>query len=236
MRLIDRTGHRYGRLTVTCKDATPRMWLCRCDCGAEKLITGSNLASGGVQSCGCLAREWSATMGANPEYIAIRAEKATKHGHKRRSGKSVEYATWLGMKRRCYDTACKDYPRWGGRGIDVCDRWNDSFEAFLQDMGPRPPDKSSIDRLDGSQGYGPGNCRWATPLEQGETQRTNMRVSFDGRDFPSLRAACEELGLGYTTVWQRIKAGYSAADALAFGAERPPNTRSRESYLRKSVR
>ena len=78
----------------------------------------------------------------------------------------TEYTIWAGMKDRCYRPRNHKYPRYGGRGISVCDRWRDSFEAFLADMGRRPSRGHSIDRINNDGNYEPGNCRWATAIEQ----------------------------------------------------------------------
>jgi hypothetical protein len=236
MKLIDKTGNRYGKLLVLRKHETPRMWLCVCDCGNEKLVTGSNLASGAIRSCGCLATQWASSMGSNPEYIHRRSEKLVKHGEKRRSGATVEYKTWLVMKRRCYDEKYKDFETWGGRGIRVCERWRNSFPAFLKDMGRRPEGSFSIDRKNENRDYSPDNCRWATPLQQGEHMRPNIQVSYGGVEFFSLKEACRVLGLPYQTIFSRVKYGYSLHDALSIGAKRAKPRRSRESYLRKSCR
>jgi len=75
------------------------------------------------------------------------------------------------MRQRCADTNCGDYADYGGRGITVCDRWRESFAAFLADMGPRPSKRHSIDRVDGTKGYEPGNCRWALPTTQARNRR-----------------------------------------------------------------
>lgn len=235
MKLIQMTGLRFGRLLVLEKSRSPRMWVCACDCGAEKLVSGSNLRNGSIRSCGCLASEWAAKLGANPDYIAKRSDAMTRHGHKRRDGITPEYRTWLGMKRRCFDVTYKDYATWGGRGIVVCDRWNDSFDAFLADMGLRPTHKSSIDRIDPNGAYCPENCRWATPLEQGETKRSNIPVVVGGRKFESLAAACRHFGVNVTAASERIRAGICIETAVSH-AERLPPRRTRESYLRKDRR
>lgn len=239
-KLIDLSAMRFGRLAVICKVQPPHgetraFWLCRCDCGGESIVAGRYLRAGITRSCGCLVRETGAAMGANLSFIAIRAEKATRHGHKRRNATSPEYKTWLGMKRRCYDEACKDYKNWGGRGIVVCDRWNSSFEDFLADMGSRPSPAHQIDRIDPNGNYEPGNCRWVTPSTQGgENRRGIYPVTIDGISFASLSAACRHFGINHTTVYERIRNGYSIQEALAFKARGQKARRSRESYLPKS--
>jgi len=135
------------------------------------------------------------------------------------------------MKRRCYDGTYKDFPNWGGRGIGVCDRWRDSFDSFLADMGPRPSSTHSIDRLDPDGHYAPENCRWATAAEQGsENKRTNIAVTVGGRTFDSLAAACRHFGVPLTAAWMRIQAGIDPATAVSH-VGRMPARRTRESYL-----
>lgn len=236
MRLIDISGQRFGRLVVIVKDAAPKLWRCLCDCGNETLTTGGNLRNGSVRSCGCIAAEWSKFMGSNRDYIAKRAESVTVHGHKRRGKISPEYSTWLAMKRRCNDPQCKDYPNWGGRGIRVCKRWDESFENFLADMGPRPSPTHSIDRLKSERDYGPGNCRWATPQEQGgENKRTNIAVVVAGQRFETLSAACRHFGVGVTVASMRIRAGISPDAAVSTVGRLKPR-RTRESYWPKHRR
>ncbi len=144
----DITGRRYGRLVaIRWVSARPTRWLCRCDCGTEKVICSELLAVGNTNSCGCLRTE-------------LLRSRHTTHG----LTKTKTYRIWSAMKRRCSNPNCKDYQRYGARGIKVCDRWA-RFEKFLEDMGMRP-DGLSLDRIDNHGDYEPANCRWATVSEQ----------------------------------------------------------------------
>lgn len=158
------------------------------------------------------------------------------HGHKRNNYTSPEYRTWLGMKRRCYDTKCKDYPNWGGRGIRVCERWDTSFVAFLADMGPRPSPTHQIDRLDSNKDYGPTNCRWATPQQQGAENRRGINpVTVRGVLYPSQAAACAQYGVNMSTASDRIKRGVDPEIACSIPG-RVQRPRPKESYWRKDRR
>lgn len=154
-----------------------------------------------------------------------------RHGHKRNSGPSPTYRIWLGMKRRCTDTASKDYPRYGGSGIAVCERWDRSFDSFLADMGERPTLDHTIDRLNPRLGYGPDNCRWATRSQQASENKTTLRaVTVGDLNFPSISAACRHFGVSKTTVNMRLKGGHSLESAVSVPTGKLPNTRSKESY------
>jgi hypothetical protein len=86
-----------------------------------------------------------------------------------------EYRTWLNMRQRCSNPNANNYKNWGGRGICVCDRWNDSFAAFLADVGERPTEVHSLDRIDVNGNYEPGNVRWALPKEQAKNKRAKWK-------------------------------------------------------------
>jgi hypothetical protein len=107
------------------------------------------------------------------------------------------------MRKRCLDPKNHNYARYGGRGIRVCDRWLNSFEAFLHDVGERPPG-TTLDRIDCDRGYEPGNCRWATPKTQARNRRNTITVSVDGSEMP-LAEYAEVSGIKYATLFQRMK-------------------------------
>lgn len=223
MKLIDRTGMRFGRLTVLRKHPAPSksggsLWDCVCDCGNMKTVIGSNLMQ--RSSCGCWRSEMSREMGSDPANIAKRSGKNAggyKHGCKARGKATAEYKVWLSMKRRCYDATCKDYPNWGGRGVRVCERWNSSFESFLSDMGLRPSSKHSIDRIDSSGNYEPSNCRWVTPDIQGANTRSCRSITVHGVTFCTMKAAALAYGINETTLHLRIKAGMPIDRAFTKG-------------------
>lgn len=121
-----------------------------------------------------------------------------------------EYHTWVGMRSRCRHPGNHNYPRYGGRGIRVCDRWNASFEAFLKDMGPRPAPGYSLDRIDNDGNYEPGNCRWAPPKIQGRNRSDNRPLA----DAPSISAAAESNGLTDSALRRRLERGWSEDRAL----------------------
>lgn len=108
-----------------------------------------------------------------------RRGRIARHGHTVSHTLTPEWRTWSAMRERCNTPSCRNYPDYGGRGISVCDRW-DVFENFLADMGFRPSDNHSIDRIDPNGNYEPSNCRWATRKQQGRNKRNNRLLTVDG--------------------------------------------------------
>lgn len=206
-KLIDRTGRKYGRLTVlSLHGKTVRnesLWLCLCDCGTRKVIRGADLASGHTTSCGC-AR------------IGCMKGVGTTHGHSRSGvcgAGSRTYATWRGMKRRCMNPSYKRYKDYGGRGITVCDRWIESFENFIADMGERP-EGLTLDRKNNELGYFKENCQWATHEQQHNNTRRNIIVTFKDQQMtiPQLSIM---VGVPYGMLRQRIvNRNWSVEDAV----------------------
>jgi hypothetical protein len=170
---IDITGHRYARLTVIQKLNRDKrgyfLWLCRCDCGNEITAGANALRSGNTKSCGCFRLERLSEWGK-----ANRTHGESLRGSKDRKP-SREYRAWCGMRERCRNPNNKDFAKYGGRGLTVCERWDSSYETFLADMGRCPPGKS-LDRIDNDAGYSPVNCRWATLSEQNKNRRPLKRT------------------------------------------------------------
>lgn len=126
--------------------------------------------------------------------------RAEQHGLSRRG--MPEYQAWRNIKYRCGNPHSDQYRKYGARGIRVCERWRDSFLAFLADMGSRPPG-TTIDRIDGTKGYEPGNCRWATQEQQAANRSVTRWVEWRGERLPLLEA-CRRVGMKYQTVYNRM--------------------------------
>lgn len=130
--------------------------------------------------------------------------------------KTREFETWARIKGRCYNKSNKDYPRYGGRGITVCERWLESFENFLADMGQRPSSKHSIDRFPDNDGpYAPGNCRWATAAEQLANRRITTWVEFEGKRVTLAECCARFPHISASVVHGRLRCGWGVKEALS---------------------
>lgn len=167
-KIIDMTGKRYGRLIVIGRHGSSKdglaTWICKCDCGRDCVVEGAKLRKGNTRSCGCLHDEKA-------------RQRRLSHGQ---SGTRL-YAVWKTMVQRCRNPANKNYDRYGGRGIDICDEWARDYQLFHDwamnnGYDPNAPvQKCTIDRIDNDKGYCPANCRWVDMKVQ-NNNRSNRRM------------------------------------------------------------
>lgn len=203
---VKMVGKKFGYLTVLGREGTKHykggktdsLWLCKCDCGNEVVVTGYCLFRG--TSCGCRKRK---TI----------SESLKTHGG---TGTKL-YGVWLTMRNRCYNKNTKSYFRYGGRGISVCDEWRNDFSSFkkwAEEKGYK--DGLTIERINNNGNYEPSNCRWATLLEQSHNKRNNHYVIYNG-----IRYTITELGrltgIDRRVIDRRLKRGMSVDDAVHMG-------------------
>ena len=202
----DLTGKKFNRLLVL-KRAPNRispsgshkiMWECQCDCGNITIVNGAKLKNNTTKSCGCKKADNLRKM-------------STKHGkyHTRL------HDAWGNMKKRCYNTKYYEFDNYGGRGITVCDEWKNSFQAFYDwAMAKGYQDDLTIERINVNGNYEPNNCKWATPKEQSNNKRNNIKITYKGKT-QNLKQWAEELGLNYKLTHKRIKyLGWTIEKAL----------------------
>jgi hypothetical protein len=192
---IDLTGKKFNKLVVikpTGKSSDGHYeWLCKCDCGNEKIICGNSLKRGNTKSCGCLRRK-----GNN-----------VKHGHtKNDAGRTRKtYNVWSSIIQRCTNQNDQHWKNYGGRGIIICDRWK-KFKNFLDDMG-EVPIGLQIDRIDNDGNYCKENCRWTTPKENSRNKRSNYMITFNKKT-QCISAWAEETGINKRTIRERLVRGH----------------------------
>jgi hypothetical protein len=195
-------GDRFTRLTFTGERRRRRSpsgcsrteLALKCDCGAAVFATSADLHHGKVKSCGCLRSDRRKAMAAG------------------KLSRTATYNSWSMMKDRCLNKNNQNWDRYGGRGVKIADRWM-NYRNFLADMGERPKGMT-IERVNNDGHYEPGNCRWATRLDQGRNRSTCRRITYNGRTL-SLTEWAEAIGVNPRTLKSRLRIGWSVERAFA---------------------
>lgn len=186
-------GQKFNRLLVvdTDKNVNRRnetMWICLCDCGKTTRSFAYKIKSGHTKSCGCWQRE-----------------VASHTGVTHRMSDTPVHLIWQGIRKRCNNPKSPNYKNYGAKGVTICAEWDD-FSLFYEYVGDRPSKGHSIDRIDNSKGYEPGNVRWATRIEQNNNQTTNIIVECQGEKM-TLAQACRLRGLPHEPMRVKVRAG-----------------------------
>lgn len=203
--VVDMTDLVFGRLTVIKRTENDKqgnaMWLCKCECGKEKIVLGHSLRQRKTNSCGCLLSESSRNRMKN---------LLTKHG----MASTKLYRVYSSMRERCEKTSCSEYHRYGGRGITVCDEWkNDRNSFFKWALENGYKEGLQIDRSDNDGNYEPSNCKWVTPLENCNNTSKNVFLEWNGERH-TLSEWARITGINVSTIYSRRKAGKTPAEIL----------------------
>jgi hypothetical protein len=192
-KFINLIGQKFNKLVATKymgqNKFAKSLWLCKCDCGNQKIILGDNLIRKETKSCGCLR-------------IEMAFKKNLKHGHSKRGKHSKTYNIWQSMIQRCTNLKCSNYKNYGGRGIKVSKRWM-KFENFLADIGECPINKS-LDRIKNNKGYYPKNCKLSTSKEQNRNKRTNVFIKINGTNL-CLEDCLKKYDIAKTTFYRSLR-------------------------------
>lgn len=198
----DETGKRYGNLTVIALDHVKNkaFWLCKCECGNTKVVSGDKLRSGNTKSCGCIQ------------------DKVRKSGNNRRTHGMTHsrlYSEWCNMRSRCNYPGNVMYKNYGGRGIRCCEEWN-SFDAFMKWANESGyTDDLTLERIDINKGYNPNNCSWIPRNKQYLNRSDSHYLTAFGKT-QTIKEWSEEIGIKYDTIHARIKYyGWDAEKVLS---------------------
>jgi hypothetical protein len=212
-------GDTFNRLTVVAVAPSAhglRRFSCRCSCGNSIVVAATYLTRNRTKSCGCLSKD---------QVIAKNRTHGLRH--------TPEYPVWVAMKARCLRESDACYYRYGGRGITVCREWQDDFARFLSDMGRRPTPQHTLDRINNDGHYEPGNCRWATRVQQNRNKRNNRRMTLNGETM-TMQEWAERLGIHQAFLSQRLRLGWSDERTLT-EAFTPSTNRARDWHGRFTI-
>lgn len=181
--LEDLAGRSFYKLTAiefVEKRGSNDYWRFRCECSTEAILRASHVLSGHTKTCGC-----------------------GRYSSAPRKKDCLAYKSWSSMLLRCYNPKNDNYRFYGEKGVSVCDRWRGSFDLFLEDMGPRMSRDLTLDRIDGSKGYYPENCKWSTKAEQSNNCSNNFKIEYDEKLY-TLRELSNISGINYRILYGRI--------------------------------
>lgn len=202
---LDISGCKFGKLTaINCVEKInyTAKWLCKCDCGNEKITRIDSLMSGACKSCGCLNRN-----------------RKMKHGGAKVCDRDRLYGVWQSMKQRCYNQNSTKYKNYGARGITVCDGWLNNYSAFREwalNNGYNKDAKHgecTLDRIDNNKGYSPDNCRWVSMKIQDNNKSVNKYYEYNGESH-TLSEWSEILDIKCRLLESRIERGWTFTDAI----------------------
>ena len=196
--LKDYVGERFGRLIVIKRAENNKFnqvqWLCKCDCGNEKIVSANNLRNKQTRSCGCLKKE--------QDYINIAHIKHNKSNTRL-------YSIWKGMKNRCNSVKGKRHKFYYDKGIKVCDEWQKDFINFYNwAIQNGYKENLTIDRINNDGNYEPNNCRWATITEQNNNQSKNIKIKYNNNIY-SIKEFCNKFDIKRGTLDYRLKCNWS---------------------------
>lgn len=202
-KFIDRTGQKFGRLTLIERVENNKFnqvqWKCRCDCGKEVIVKAYSLTTGQTKSCGCLKKEQN--------YINI---AKVKHN----MTNTRLYNIWRDMKSRCLNPNNKRHKFYYDKGIKVCQEWQEDFMNFYDwAMANGYKDNLTLDRINNNGNYEPKNCRWATITEQNNNQSNNIRIKYNESEY-TLSELSKIYNIKRATLYDRIKRGWTIDEAL----------------------
>lgn len=209
----------YTVLTEIIGNTKHKRFLCKCICGKEKSVLAFSLISGGAWHCGCKTEEVRSKIWEkkSDEFKSLWKEKCNNKKHGKH--KTKEYKTWADMKTRCINQSHKWFDFYGARGIVVCDRWKNSFQNFLDDMGFAPSKLHQLDRKNNDGNYEPENCRWATP-SQNQRNKSNSHFVKTPDGIMNINDASDKYNLSTSCIKYRIKSEWNMSDVFLKHSQR----------------